>query len=57
MGVGWSEYSVLEELVDRAGGRAGELRVLFADLVGRVGLESASHLWWAVFGAQDAAET
>lgn len=47
----------LEAEIERAGGSSEVLRAVFVDLVDRLGSGPASQLWWAVFSAQDAAET
>lgn len=51
------ELEHLQASVDDASGSPDRLRIIFADLVERIGRGRASHLWLRVFGAQDAAET
>ena len=52
-----SERQRLQAKVAAAGGSRNRLKAMFDELTDRLGLEAASWLWWAVFGAQDAAET
>lgn len=51
------ERERLESEVRRTIGSRAKLRTLYVDLERRIGHGAASALWWAVFGAQDAAET
>ena len=50
------ELEWLREALRRASG-SDEVGAVFDVLVGRVGLDEASRLWWAVFGATDAPKT
>lgn len=52
-----AQRAELEVAVAAAAGSASRLAEVFADLEARLGREAASELWWAVFSAQDAAET
>ena len=47
----------LQQQILDAGGSESELHELFDELNDRVGRDEASRLWWAAFGATDAAET
>jgi hypothetical protein len=51
------ELKQLRTIVDEAGGSESRLKLAFAELSDRLGRSRASHLWLAVFGAQDASET
>lgn len=51
------ELKHLRTIVDAADGSACLLKDAFAELDDRLGRGRASHLWFAVFGAQDASET
>jgi hypothetical protein len=52
-----SEKERLDSELARAGGSPSRLAVVFAGLEARLGRATASQLWWAAFGAKDAAET
>ena len=47
----------LKKKIVESGGSESELHELFDELSKEVGSEEASRLWWAAFGATDAADT